>query len=176
MGGFSYLVDHGRIPGGNAADRRAAIGGGGHARRRRAGGPFDLSAWRFGDGDSKRYIQSAWGRWIPAFAGMTWVSAGMTWVSAGMTWVSAGMTVVGYVQSAVTWAQSIPINQTEPGRDSTALHERARRLAVPHVHFDLLEGSSALPGRVGRHQPNLDGVHAAAQHRMMNVVLDDLAW
>ena len=33
--------------------------------------PFDLSAWRFGDSDSKRYVQSAWGRWIPAFAGMT---------------------------------------------------------------------------------------------------------
>ena len=42
--------------------------------------------------------------------------------------------------------------------------DAARRLAVPHVDFDLLEGSSALPGRVGRHQPNLDGVHAASQH------------
>ena len=46
---------------------------------------FDLLAWRFGDGDSKRYVQSAWTYWIPAFAGMTVVCAGMTWVSAGMT-------------------------------------------------------------------------------------------
>ena len=52
--------------------RSAAVMRGGGVR-----GAFDLSAWRFGDGDSKRYIQSAWGRWIPAFAGMTRVSAGM---------------------------------------------------------------------------------------------------
>ena len=66
----------------------------------RGGGAFDLLAWRFGDGDSKRYVQSAWGRWIPAYAGMTWVGAGMTWV--------------GYVQSAATWVQSMPINRMEP--------------------------------------------------------------
>ena len=37
----------------------------------------------------------------------------MTVVCAGMTVVCAGMTV-GYVQSAATWAQSMPMNQTEP--------------------------------------------------------------
>ena len=30
-----------------------------------------------------RYVQSAWGRWIPTFAGMTVVSAGMTVVDCG---------------------------------------------------------------------------------------------
>ena len=38
--------------------------------------PFGLLAWRFGDGDSKRYVQFAWGQWIPAYAGMTWVECG----------------------------------------------------------------------------------------------------
>ena len=31
------------------------------------------------------------GRWIPAFAGMTWVCAGMTWVGEGMMWVGVGV-------------------------------------------------------------------------------------
>ena len=34
-------------------------------------------------------------RWIPAFAGMTWMGVGMTWVIAGMTRVGVGMTRVG---------------------------------------------------------------------------------
>ena len=47
-------------------------------------------AWPFGGGDSKRYVQSAWAHWIPAFAGMTWVGAGMTMVGERMTAVNCG--------------------------------------------------------------------------------------
>jgi len=32
------------------------------------------------------------GKWIPAFAGMTWRGTGMTWRGIGMTWREMGMT------------------------------------------------------------------------------------